>query len=83
MEHRGVSLRTGLPLKRPLQSAIRNHAASCGGMHGDVLLDDFKLLGGSRNIVDLRIIESLFIHTKSPNLNETASAFPLKIVNRF
>ena len=55
----------------------------CGGVHGDVSIDDFKVLGSRRNVIELRILESLHIHTKNPNLNETASAFPLKIVNRF
>ena len=78
MEHRGVSNRTGVPLSNPSQSSPRMHSAQCSG---DVTCSDFSILGGHRNFVDLRILESLYILKLKPNLNETMSAFPLKVLS--
>ena len=80
MEHRGVSHRTGRPLTRPPQSAIREHSGICGG--GCVISkDSFIILGSQNTTTDLRILESLYIHRLKPTLNEMASAFPLKVIN--
>ena len=79
-EHLGVSNRTGLPLTNPPQSAIRSHAMQCPT--SSISLDNFKILATANSSVHLRILESLYIYRLKPNLNETLSAFPLKIVNR-
>ena len=79
MEHRGISNRTGRPLAHPNQSAPRHHSMSrCSG---DVRSSDFTVIDNHKNSTDLRILESLYIFKLKPNLNETASAFPLRIVN--
>ena len=77
-EHRGISNRTGNPLGCPSQSSPRAHSVRCSG---DVTSSDFRIIGGNKNPVDLRILESLYILKLKPNLNETSSAFPLKILN--
>ena len=79
MEHRGVSIFTGLPLNpcSLKQSSVRSHSDSCGNL---VSLDDFEVLGHQKHDVDLRILESLYILKTKPNLNEMNSAFPLKLV---
>ena len=80
-EHKGISVRTQRPLAKPGQSAVRSHCEQCGG-GGAVLSDDFRILSYSQNYNQLRILESLYIYKLKPNLNETFSAFPLKIVTR-
>ena len=79
MEHAGVSVRTGRPLASPLQSAIRSHCVGCGG-GVPVVLDDFHVISSRVGQVELRILESLYILKETPNLNQTDSAFPLKIL---
>ena len=44
------------------------------------IVDNFSISGSTDNNVDLRILESLFIHKQKPVLNEAQSAFPLLIV---
>ena len=78
-EHKGSSCRTGRPLASPPQSAIRHHSEQCNG-GGPVPTGNFDILASVKNSIDLRIVESLYIHKKKPNLNETASAFPLRII---
>ena len=75
-EHMGRSPRTDRPLARPVQSAIRDHSERCG-----VLVDpsDFEILGTANSFNDLKILESLFIYSLRPNLNNAESSFPLKI----
>ena len=80
MEHKGLSTRTGRPLAQPPQSAIRQHSQQCCG-GGPIPKDNFSILASINNSTDLRIFESLYIHKSKPALNETSSAFPLKIVN--
>ena len=78
MEHAGISVRTGRPLTSPLQSAVRTHNERCSG--GQVLPRDFSVLGAANSVTHLRILESIYIYKEKPNLNETDSAFPLKIL---
>ena len=78
-EHRGISSRTGHPLLNPPHSAARDHADQCAS---DLSLNSFQILCSQKSNSDLRILESLYIHRLKPNLNDMASAFPLKIVNR-
>ena len=77
-EHAGRSFRTGNRLAKPPHSSIRSHAESCDV---PVTLDNFKILSSTSDQIDLRIMESLFIHQYRPVLNDTQSSFPLKIVS--
>ena len=79
-EHKGVSVRTDRPLAKPSQSSVRSHCEQCSG--GSVVSSNsFEILSYCHDINELRILESLFIFKLKPCLNETNSAFPLKIVN--
>ena len=78
MEHAGVSSRTLRPLTKPLQSAVRSHSVRCGGV--TLSASDFRVVASRSGQVDLRILESLYILKEKPNLNQTDSAFPLKIL---
>ena len=80
MEHKGVSFRTGRPLTSPNPSAIRHHCEGCNGI-GDISLKNFDILSCNKNLVNMRIMETLFIYKTKPNLNDMSSAFPVKIVN--
>ena len=80
MEHKGLSVRTGRPVAHPPQSAIRQHSEQCSG-GGPIPKDSFRILASLNNLTDLRIVESLYIYKSKPSLNETTSAFPLKIIN--
>ena len=80
-EHRGLSVRTNRTLASQKASSIRAHHSSNGNCHGEISPDQFVILDGCRGAVFLRILESLYILKTKPNLNETNSAFPLKIVN--
>ena len=65
-EHRGVSIRTGLPLSRPSASAIRDHSHE----HDHLFThSDFKVITKVSNRLDLSISESLYIHKFKPELN--------------
>ena len=77
-EHRGVSPRTGMRLASPPHSAIREHVEGCGS---SISLDNFKILDSTKNETNLKILESLFINSLRPNLNNMQSSHPLKIVN--
>jgi len=78
-EHAGRSFRTGVPLSHPPHSSIRSHAESCDS---PVLDDSFSILATSSNRTDLLILESLFIHSLKPQLNDTQSAFPLRLIGK-
>ena len=80
-EHAGVSVRTGQPLSQPPQSAIRDHAIACSTPNS-LDLENFSILGMTNNIVDLRILESIYIFKLKPVLNNSISAFPLHILNK-
>ena len=77
-EHRGVSPRTGHPLTTPLHSAIRDHSLTC---NSNLSTESFKIVSSNNSVISLRILESLFIVNNKPDLNDTKSAFPLKIVH--
>ena len=76
-QHQGRSFRTGLPLTRPDPSAIRSHSETCNARF---TLENFKIIGRESNIVDLRLLESLHIFKRKPNLNDNASAIPLNVI---
>lgn len=77
LQHQGRSFRTGLPITRPDPSAIRTHFETC---KTDFSLENFKVIGKVNNILDLRILESLHIFKRRPNLNNNASAMPLNVI---
>ena len=74
-EHLGISYRTGLPLTKPLQSAIRSHSVQCAALERK----NFNIVGSEKNVLKLRILESLQISRNKPILNMTESAFALQI----
>ena len=78
-EHAGRSARTGAVLACPSQSSIRCHTNQCST---DVSIDSFQVLDTASSVIDLRILESLYIYKLSPVLNDTNSAFPLTIIHR-
>ena len=79
-EHAGRSCRTGSILASPPHSAIRLHSEQCDS---PVSMNNFKIIGRASSLIELRILESLHIFRHKPVLNDTDSAFPLKIVNSF
>ena len=78
-EHCGRSSRTGLLLSKPPLSSIREHAKTCSL---GISLEDFKILGKEKDLISLRILESLHIYKTRPSLNDMKSAFPLNLINR-
>ena len=76
-QHANRSARTGKTFSTPCNSSIKSHSDSCVC---SISLDNFTILGSCRNELDLRILESLYIHKKRPKLNDYQSAFPLSIV---
>ena len=73
-EHAGRS--SSIPLL--IRASASMHADGCDV---DVVLDNFSILNSTSSLLDLRILDSLFIITHKPKLNNTQSCFPLKIVN--
>ena len=74
-EHIGQSSRTGLPCRTTSHSAVREHAKVCDV---PVCKDNFEILA-TCNSADIRILESLYIKSMSPRLNNMLSASPLNI----
>ena len=77
-EHAGRSHRTGRRLQNEPQSNIRSHCEQ--ECHAPVSISNFSILDSSNSNVSLRILESLYIFKNKSKLNQTDSAFPLKIV---
>lgn len=65
-EHRGVSIRTGRSLSSPSFSAIRMHAIESDH---DFSINDFKIIDKGNSILDIKILEALYIKHTSPELN--------------
>ena len=76
-EHKGISPRTNMPFSNPPLSNIREHALS---FDHPIKVDNFSVLARCPSH-DLRLLESIFIHKFSPNLNNQASSFPLQIIS--
>ena len=74
--HRGVSYRTGNPLNTPDPSPIRSHNSNC---NKNLVYDNFTILATANSQQDLLILESLFIKSNSPRLNQNTSCIPLSI----
>ena len=66
-------------LTSPPYSSIREHASACDS---PVSLDNFSILGSCKNVLDLRILESLYIFKLKPSLNNMQSANPLFLVDK-
>ena len=79
-EHAGRSHRTGNRFNNPSASQIRDHAETCGS---PITLDQFTIINQCNKPIDLRILESLYIHKLQPKLNSMQSAFPLSIDKYF
>ena len=76
-EHKGISPRTSMPFSNPPFSNIREHALS---FDHPIKVDNFSVLARCPSH-DLRLLESIFIHKFSPNLNNQASSFPLQTLS--
>ena len=70
-EHAGLSYRTNKQLSNPEKSAILEHSKSCNSM---VKVEDFKILGGEKFSLHLRMFETMHINSHRPNLNDKNSA---------
>ena len=77
LEHRGLSLRTGMPLSRPSHSAIREHSQVNNHPY---TYQNFRILTTASNRLDLVISESILITKMKPELNNYQSAFKLSIL---
>ena len=78
-EHCSRRSRTGARLTDPPHSLIRNHAKACSS--SPIKIEDFRILGNCNNVLDLKILESLYINKLKPVLNCDKIAVPLLIVN--
>ena len=76
-EHKGISPRTSMPFSNSPFSNIREHALS---FDHPIKVDNFSVLARCPSH-DLRLLESIFIHKFSPNLNNQASSFSLQILS--
>ena len=76
-EHKGLSVRTGKPVTKPLNSSIRDHSIQTGH---DLLNSNFTI-AFSTNSCNLKISESILIQQNSPDLNNTDSSVPLNILS--
>ena len=77
-EHLGRSFRTNQPLTKPIFSAPRAHSISEDHV---ITKENFSVIANAENQYDLKILESLYIHTKKPSLNRTVTSYPLLIVH--
>ena len=59
--------------------SFRNNAKACSS--SPIQTGDFRILGTCTNILDLRLLESLFINKLKPVLNSDKTVVPLLIVN--
>ena len=76
-QHLGRSYRTGMLLTKLGSSAIKSHAENCDS---NFSIENFKTIGCENNLVDLRLLESLHILKKKPNLNDHTFAVQLNVV---
>ena len=77
-QHKGVSTRTGQILCNPPFSNIREHSHN---KDHPIKTENFKILNKTNNIIELRILESIYINQKKPTLNDNDSSFKLNIAN--
>ena len=73
-EHFAISSRTGNLLVRPVASSIRDHITTCGSGRN---LNSFSILDKHKDMLTLRISETIEIIERKPGLNVNGSSFPL------
>ena len=78
-QHKGCSFRTNNPVTNPEKSNILDHSLIA---HHPINLENFKILA-SCDKLDLRLLESLFIHKLKPSLNDQHRSTDLLIVNNY
>ena len=78
LQHAGRSYQTGVRFAHPPHSAISEHAEGCDV---GVVQDNFSILNSTSSLLDLHILESLYIFRHKPKLNNRQSCFPLEIVS--
>ena len=67
-EHSGKSYRTGLPVFCPKHSAIRSHSEQvCNAAVSNAA---FSIVDSANDDLDLRILESIYIHDRKPIFND-------------
>lgn len=76
-QHKGISYRTDRDISEPLHSKIRDHA---NNFNHPLRNENFKLLSKSKDY-DLWILESIFIYSNNPSLNDRQSSCELFILN--
>ena len=76
-EHKGRSFRTGRVISNPSFSEIRQHSLDADHILHDT---DFNIIYRARDRNELRIAESLFIHTQSPSLNKYTNSVKLHVL---
>ena len=76
-EHRNISPRTSKPYATESKSNIYKHYLETGH---EVVCDDFEVLASDSN-VNLKVIESIFIHQLKPSLNGNLYSTPLNVLN--
>ena len=77
-QYLGISFRTNLPLGSTVYSSIRNHGEA---KNHKINKSQFRIIDKAFYEKDLRILESIHIFKEKPSLNETASSYPLSIIN--
>ena len=77
-QHAGKSCRTGNCILHPSFSHIREHSHSICGK--DVKSNEFSIIDSCNSEYYLRILESIYIKTRNPDLNDRQSAVPLNII---
>ena len=79
----GIRFRTKHPIAKPRQSAIRDHYEQCGDCgHCDISVDNFKILDTTKEVVHLRILESIYIFKRKILLSNVQSAFSFLILSK-
>ena len=73
-EHFAISSRTGNMLARPVTSSFRDHLSSCGSGRD---FNNFCILDKHKDMLTLRISETIEILNRKPGLNVDGSSFPL------
>ena len=73
-QHKGISHRTSRTLSNPQHSSPRIH---CEQQNHPFSIKDFSIIATSNNSSELRILESLYIYNREPDLNIDQSATPL------
>ena len=77
-QHMGISDRTGRMALSPTSSSVRDHSLVCDRAFS---ITNFDILHKSHSVLDLRTLESLYIHKQKPRINGKNSAIPLNVVS--